>query len=158
MDEMFWAATMVAALLICLGILYSPCQAYHKPFHNSFDSARIITLLVFIATGVLFFQMHQMHSGLFFGMGWLPLSFLRGKKLVALGLGGVSVAWGPRATTWSLPSWLLGQPLGSLIKPLPADQPSGRLPSLSVAWEACHKSGLSSTLPLNWGESSQERK
>ena len=28
----------------------------------------------------------------FFRMGWLPLSFLRGKKLVALALGGLSVA------------------------------------------------------------------
>ena len=67
-------------------------------------------------------------------------------------------SWGPRATPLSLPSWLLGWPLGSLNKFLPVDPPYGRLPSLSVAWGAHHKSGLSLTLPLNQGESSWERK
>ena len=69
MDEVFWAVTMVAAFLICLGILYGPCQAYHKLFCNSFDSARIVSLLVFITTGVLFLQIHQMHHGHFWD--WL---------------------------------------------------------------------------------------
>ena len=118
---MFQAATMVAVFLIHLGILYSPCQAYHKLFHNPFDSARIITLLVFIATGVLFFQMCQMHSGHF----------------------------------WD---GLLGWPLGSLNKSLPADLPSGRLPLLLVTWGSHHKSSPSVTLPLNQGESGQGRK
>ena len=74
MDEMFWAGTMVAAFLICLGVLYSTCQAYHKLLCNSMDSARIVTLLVFIATGVLFFQMHQTHSG-YFQEGLVALEF-----------------------------------------------------------------------------------
>ena len=88
---MFHAATMVVVFFVCLGILNSTCQTYHELFCNSFNSTRIMTLLVFIITSVLFFQMHQMHSRLFW-MGWLPLSFLRGKKLVALCLGGVLVA------------------------------------------------------------------
>ena len=74
MDEVVWAATMVAAFLICLGIFNSPCQAYHELFHNSFDSAGIITLLVFIVTGVLFFQMCQIHSRLFWD-GLVALEF-----------------------------------------------------------------------------------
>ena len=91
MDEMFQAATMAVAFLICLGILYGPCQAYHKLFHNSFNSARIITLLVFIATSILFFQMCQMHNRLFWD-GLDALEFPWGEKLVALDLGEVSVA------------------------------------------------------------------
>ena len=54
-DEMFQAATVVAVFLICLGVLYNPCQAYHNLFHNSFNSAGIVTLLIFIIVGVLFF-------------------------------------------------------------------------------------------------------
>ena len=58
-DEMFWAATLIAVFLLHLGILYSPCQAHHKLFSNSFDSARIITLFVFIGPSILFLQMHS---------------------------------------------------------------------------------------------------
>ena len=79
MDEMFQAATMVAVFLISLGILYCPCQAYHKVFCNSFDSAGIVTLLVFIAPGVLFFQMWKMHSRLF-GDGLVALEFPQGEE------------------------------------------------------------------------------
>ena len=91
MDELFQAGTMVTAFLICLGVFYGPCQAYHKLFHDSFDSTGIVTLLVFIATGVLFFQCVKCTMGIF-GIGWLSLSFLSGKKLVPLGLEGASVA------------------------------------------------------------------
>ena len=78
-DKMFWAATVVAAFLICLGILHSPCQAYHKLFRNSFNSAGIITLLVFIITGGLFFQMCQMYSRLFQD-GLVALEFPQGGR------------------------------------------------------------------------------
>ena len=40
----------------------------------------------------------------------------------------------------------------------PVDLPSSRLPSLLIAWEVCHRSGLSSTLPHNLGENNQGRK
>ena len=53
--KMFQAATVVTAFLICLNVLYIPCQMYHELFCNSFNSARIVTLLVFIIAGVLFF-------------------------------------------------------------------------------------------------------
>ena len=53
-DEMFQAATVVAAFLICLSIFYSPCQMNHKLLCYTFDSARIVTLLIFIITGILF--------------------------------------------------------------------------------------------------------
>ena len=59
---MFGAATMIAAFILCLGILYSPCQAHHELISDSFDSTRIIVLFVFIAPSILFPQMCQMHS------------------------------------------------------------------------------------------------
>ena len=102
---------MVTAFLIGLGILHCPCQMNHELLGHPFDSTGIITLWTFILASFLFFEMCQMYSRLFWS-GWLPLSFLRGKKLVAL----------------------------------------------SIAWEDCHKSGLSSTLPLDLGETDQERR
>ena len=36
--------------------------------------------------------------------------------------------------------------------------PLGRLPSLLIAWEVCHRSNPSSTLPYNLGENGQGRK
>ena len=69
MDEMFWPATVVPVLLIHLGIFYSTFQAYHELFCDSLDSSGIITLLVFIAMSVLFFQMGQMHHRPL--QGWL---------------------------------------------------------------------------------------
>ena len=93
-------------------------------------------------------------------MGWLPMSFLKGKKLVVFGLGGLSVVlvlgpWGNSIESSFSASWVA---LGNLSKFLPADPPSGRLPSLSIAWEVCHKSDLPLTLPLNQGESNQGSK
>ena len=79
MDEMVWAATMVAVFFVCLGILNGLCQAYHEVFCNSFDSNRIITLLVFIVTDVIFFQMCQMHSRLFWD-GLVALEFPQGEE------------------------------------------------------------------------------
>ena len=82
---------MVAAFLIHLGILYNPCQAYQKLFCNSLNSVRIIALSVFIDTSILVFQMCQNAQWVFLGWAGCPLSFLNGIKLVALGLGGLSV-------------------------------------------------------------------
>ena len=91
-DEIFWAATVVAAFLICLGVFHSPCQMNHELLCYPFNSAGIITLLILIIAGVLFFLMCQAHSRLF-QEGLVTLSFLRGKKLVVLGLGEPSVVW-----------------------------------------------------------------
>ena len=54
-DEMFQAATVVAAFLICLGIFDSPCQMDHELLGHTLDSARIITLWILIITIILFF-------------------------------------------------------------------------------------------------------
>ena len=54
-DEMFQAVTMVAVFLIYLGIFHSPLQMNHELLSHSLDSARIVTLLILIITGVLFF-------------------------------------------------------------------------------------------------------
>ena len=74
---MFQAATMVAAFLLHLSILYSPCQVHHKLFSNSFDSAGIIALFVFITPSVLLLQMHQMHHWGLWG-GLVALEFVQG--------------------------------------------------------------------------------
>ena len=89
MDKMFQATTIIAVLL-CLGVLFSPCQAHHKLFSNPFDSARIITLFILITPGVLFLQMHQTHDWCFWG-GLVALEFLQGKKQVAHAFGVLSV-------------------------------------------------------------------
>ena len=93
----------------------------------------------------------------FFESGWLPLSFLKGKKLVVLGLGGHQQFgfWSFGATLKSQPPW---QPLGNMNMFSPLDLPSGRLPSLLIAWEVHHRSNPSSALPHDLGENSQGRK
>ena len=96
----------------------------------------------------------------FFESGWLPLSFLKGKKLVVLGLGGHQQFgfWSFGATLLNLPSQPPWWPLGNLSMFSPVDLPSGRLPLLSIAWEVHHRSNPSSALPLNLGENGQGRK
>ena len=54
-DEMFWAATMVAAFLICLGIFHWPCQMNHELLCHPINSTGIITLGIVIITSILFF-------------------------------------------------------------------------------------------------------
>ena len=92
----------------------------------------------------------------FFKSGWLPLSFLKGKKLVVLGLGGHQQFgfWSFEATliesSFSASWW----PLGNLNMFSPVDPPSGRLPLLSITWEVCCRIDPSSALPHNLGEQS----
>ena len=83
MERMFWATTMITALLLCLGIFYSPCQVHHKPFGNPFDSAWIDTLFVLISPSVFFLQMHQMHCWCF-GGGLVALELLQGEETVSM--------------------------------------------------------------------------
>ena len=96
----------------------------------------------------------------FFKSGWLPLSFLKGKKLVVLGLGDHQQFgfWSFKATLLNLPSQPPWWPLGNLNMFSPVDPPSGRLPSLLITWEVCHRSDPSSALPHNLGENGQGRK
>ena len=96
----------------------------------------------------------------FIWSGWLPLSFLRGKKLVVLGLGGHQQFgfWSLGATLSNLPSQPPWQPLGSLSMSSPVDLPSGRLPLLLIVWGVHCISDPSSTLLHNLGESDQGRK
>ena len=100
------------------------------------------------------------HTAGFFGSGWLPLSFLRGKKLVVLGLGDHQQFgfWSFEATLSNLPSQPPWWPLGSLSMSSPVGPPLGRLPSLLITWEVCRRSDPSSTLPHDLGENSQGRK
>ena len=66
--------------------------------------------------------------------------------------------WSFVTTLLNLPSWPPWQPLGNLNTFSPVDLPSGRLPSLLIAWEVCHRSNPSSALLHSLGENSQERK
>ena len=72
MDKMFWATTVIAALLLYLGILYSPHQVHHKLFSNPLNSTGIISLFSLISPGILFLQMHQMHGWCFWGGAGCP--------------------------------------------------------------------------------------
>ena len=89
----------------------------------------------------------------FFKSGWLPLSFLRGKKLVVLGLGGHQQFgfWSFGATLSNLPSQAPWQPLGNLSMFSLVDLPSGRLPLLLITWKVCHRNDPSSAPPHNLG-------
>ena len=58
----------------------------------------------------------------------------------------------------NLPSQPPWQPLGNLNMFSPVDLPSGRLPSLLITWEVCHRSDPSSVLLHDLGENSQGRK
>ena len=50
MDEMFGAATMVTAFLICLGFFHHPHQSDHELLGHPLDSTGIITLWVFASS------------------------------------------------------------------------------------------------------------
>ena len=99
-------------------------------------------------------------DGRLFGKCWLPLSFLKGKKLVVLGLGGHQQfgLWNFGATWSNLPSQPPWQCLHNLNMFLPVDPPSGRLPSLSITWKVCHRSNPSSAPPHDLGENGWGRK
>ena len=68
MDKMFWATTVIAALLICLGILYSPYQVHHKFLSNPINSVRTITPFILVSFGIFFLQVCQMYGWCFCGV------------------------------------------------------------------------------------------
>ena len=131
---MFGAATMVTVFLICLGIFHCPCQSHHKLLHHppippgSSLSGSLPSLPSSSS------KCAKWMEG-FFKSGWLLLSFLKGKKLVVLGLGGHQQLgfWNFGATLSNLPSQPPWWPLGNLNMFSPVDPPSGRLPLLSIA-------------------------
>ena len=53
--KMFWATTMVAAFLVCLGVFHCPCQLNHELLSHPLDSTGVITLWVLTITSILFF-------------------------------------------------------------------------------------------------------
>ena len=157
---MLQAATMVAAFLICLGIFHCPCQLNHELLGQPIDSTQgHHSLGPCHCQHPLLLKCAKCTAG-FFWSGWLPLSFLGGKKLVVLGLGGHQQFgfWSLRATLSNLPFQPPWQPLDSPSMSSPVDPPSGRLPLLLTVWEVCHKSDPSSTLLPDLGESNQGRK
>ena len=99
MDKMFWATTVIAVLLLCLGILYSPCQAHPKFLSNPNNSVRIIAPFVLISSSAFFLQVHQMHSWCFWGR-LFALLFLQREET------GSSWLWGIIS---HLSPWALGQ-------------------------------------------------
>ena len=53
--EMFRAATVVTAFLICLGVFHCPCQSDHELLCHPLNSTRIITLWILTVVSILFF-------------------------------------------------------------------------------------------------------
>ena len=74
--KVFWATTAIAALLLCLGILYNPCQVHHRFLSNPINSTGIIVPFTLISSSTFFLQVHQLHSWHFWG-GVVALEFLK---------------------------------------------------------------------------------
>ena len=90
---------MIAALLLCFGILYSPHQAHHKFFSYPLNSVGIITPFILVSSGTFFLKVCQMHDWCF--RGWLiTLKFLEREET------GSSWFWG---IIGCLSLWALGQ-------------------------------------------------
>ena len=68
MDKIIWATTVIAAFLLCLGVLYSPCQVHPKFLSNPLNSIGIIVSFIIISSGAFFLQVCQLH-GWGFGVG-----------------------------------------------------------------------------------------
>ena len=156
---MFKATAMVTAFLICLGIFHSPCKSDHKLLgHPSIPPG-----LSFSGSSPLpassSSKCSKWTAG-FFGSGWLPLNFLKGKKLVVHGLRYHQQFgfWSFGATLSNFPSQPLWWPLGNLSMSSPVNLPSGSLPLLLITWEVHCRSNPSSTLLHDLGENSQGRK
>ena len=96
---MVWATTVVAALLLCLDIFYSPHQAHHKFVSYPLNSMRIVTPFILISSGTFFFQVHQMHNWCFRGR-LITLELLQREET------GSSWLWGIISC---LSSWASGQ-------------------------------------------------
>ena len=159
MDEMFRAATVVTEFLIGLGVFHCPCQSDHElPHHPLIPPGSSLSGSLPLSASSSS-KCTKWMAG-FFESGWLPLSFLEGKKLEVLGLEGALAVWvlGLWATLSNLPSQPPWWPLGNLSMFSPVDPPSGRLPSLSITWEVCCRSDPSSALPPDLGENGQRRK
>ena len=62
MDEMLWAAAMVAAFLLLLGICHCPCKAHYKFLSHTLNSIGVFTLGALFCVGTVFFQMHHLYS------------------------------------------------------------------------------------------------
>ena len=92
MDDMFRAVTMVTAFLINLSILNHSSKSYHEFLCYSLKSIRVITPGRCHRQHLLSPNCAKCTAGFLEG-GWLPLSFLKGKKLVVLGLDGLLAVW-----------------------------------------------------------------
>ena len=100
MDKMFQATTVIAVLLLCLGILYSPCQAHHKFLSNPINSIGIIAPFVLVSFGTFFLQVLQMCGWCLWG-GLVALELPQGEEA-------------GRAWLWSIISHLSPRTLGKL--------------------------------------------
>ena len=158
-DEKVRAVAMVTVFLICLSVFHHPCQLDHELPSHPLNSTRVITPWVFAISPILFLQMCQSDSGLF--LKWLvTFKFSQGEKASSPWFGGPSAAWvlelWGNAIKSSFSASLAA--IGNLSMSSPVDPPSDRIPLLLIAWEVCHRSNLSLTLPLDLGENSQGRK
>ena len=92
MDKVLWATAMITVLLLHLGILHSPCKVHHELFHNPIDTVRVFAFYFFILLALSFSKFARQTVAVL-GIGWFPLSFCKGKKLVVFGLVVLSIAW-----------------------------------------------------------------
>ena len=110
-DEMFWASTVVAVFLICLGVFHSPCQMNHELLGYPLNSARIVTLWILIIASILFFLMCQTYSRLF-QEGLMTPKFPQGEETSSPWLGGTISSLGSGALGQLYKIFLLSLPGG----------------------------------------------
>ena len=80
---MFCATTMVAVLLILLGLFHSSGKVYYKYLYHAINSIRTFTFGTCLLIGTLFFQMNSSHSR---GLGRLrAFQILQRKETCHLG-------------------------------------------------------------------------
>ena len=102
MDEMFQAATLVAALLVLFGHLSPALPIWTmKLFCHPLNSTRIITLWIFTIISILFLQMCIKQTVDFLESGWSTLKFPQGEE--------ASSSWFGWNMSASLDSGALGQ-------------------------------------------------
>ena len=83
MDEMLWAAAMVASFLILLNLLHFPGKLHYEFLSHALNSI-VSSLLAPSCLSALSSKCTTHTAGVL--AGWVPFSFHRGKKLIAYGL------------------------------------------------------------------------
>ena len=90
-DEMMWSGAIVAVFLFLLCVLHCYGKAFHEFHCHTIEAIRILAISTFSLSAASSSRWASCTAGVL--VGWVPFSFLNGKKLVILGLAGLSPVW-----------------------------------------------------------------